>query len=314
MRIRNIQVSNSKLTEGSYHHFKILKLSSLSEQSWYVMQDPLGYKVLMPAGFYSGYHFKPGMEVLCRVDRINCNGRMFLEPMHPCYKEGESYEFGLVGIVSKTGLTEETEYFIQVKDLLGYEWEVRVFDKHLLQNLKDKVRCRLERLKKGRLYLTLCTDHYPATLVSGQHYDFIITEEKVNSDNRLKYYILEDHNGQKQIINKKYYPHYGLKKGQKIRCRVDKFTSEGYYFLEPENPWYKIGEFYDFGILEFHQLIFSDGSVQNVLMIDDPHSEPVKIFVDEDAAVFGNLQKVKCHVLDFRKSRPGLKVILNEDQ
>jgi hypothetical protein len=309
MRIIDIPVPNSRLIEGTYHYFKILKETDIGDEKWYVMQDPLGYKVLMPSGFYAGYGFLPGNEVLCRVDRINCNGRMFLEPMHPHYREGEIYDFAITGKFIKTGLTGDTEFYVRVFDILQNEWDVRFFEENIIQQNTKTLRCKLERIKKGKLYLSLSSDHQPDYLQDGEIYDFLILEEKTDVHSRMKYFILQDEKGLKHILNKKYYHHYGLKKGQQINCRTDKFTSEGYYFLEPENPWYKIGEVYEFGLLEINRLIFSDATVQNVLVLDEPNSEPVKVMIGDDLEKFKNRSAVKCKITGFRKSRAELMVI-----
>jgi hypothetical protein len=312
MRIRDIIVSNSRLTEGSYHIFKILKVQHFSDDdSWFVMQDPLGYKVLMPAGFYTKYGFKPGQDVKCRVDRINCNGRMFLEPMHPFYTEGQSYDFDLVETGIHSGITGENEHYIMVKDILGYTWNVRVFSSETIDNQTEKATCKLEKIKKGKLFLSLNHDKVLAGgLENGKVYLFLIEDEKVHPADGQKYFILHHETGGRQLLKKKYYLHYGLKKGQEIRCKVDKFTSEGFYFLEPENPWYKAGGEYEFKILEIHKLHFSDGTIQDVLLLDDPHSEPVKVFVNStDIIQLAEKETVICRVTGFRKSRPELLVI-----
>jgi hypothetical protein len=312
MRIRDVNVSNSRLTEGSYHIFKILKVQHFSdEESYFVLQDPLGYKVLMPAGFYSRYGFVAGQEVQCRVDRINCNGRMFLEPMHPCYKEGESYEFEVLGVGTQTGITGDDEHYITVKDILGCNWKVRVFSREAIDESTAKITCKLEKIKKGKLFLSLDQDKTPeGGLVNGKVYLFLILDEKINPSDGQKYFILEHETGGKQLLKKNYYLHYGLKKGQEIRCRVNKFTSEGFHFLEPENPWYKAGNEYEFRILEIHKLHFSDGTVQDVLLLDDPHSEPVKVFVNSDQTdQLAKKEKVMCRVTGFRKSRLELLII-----
>ncbi len=312
MRIRNLTVSNSRLAEGSYHFFHILKSIELGENdSWFVMQDPLGYKVLMPAGFYEKYGFQPGQKVKCRVDRINCSGRMFLEPMHPHYTEGEVYSFQPAGEGKQKSITGDEEFFFRVKDLLGYEWKVRVNSREQIPDMQQQVRCRLNRIKKGKLHLSLENDvSQTGTLETGKSYDFLISDEKINPDDGLKYFILTAPDRSRHVLKKKYYLHYGLKKGQQIRCRVDKFTGEGYYFLEPENPWYKEGKTYAFKPLEIHKLNFSDGTIEDVLVLDDPHGEPIKQFIDSgEVEKLQNRDIVNCRVLRIRKSRIELEVI-----
>ncbi len=312
MRIRNLTVSNSRLAEGSYHIFTILKTVSLGEdESYFVMQDPLGYKVLMPAGFYRRYGFEPGQEIKCRVDRINCDGRMFLEPMHPYYSEGEVYSFDRIGEGRQKSITGDDENFLLVRDVLGYEWKVRVDSLNDLHKNQQNVQCRLDRIKKGRLYLSL--ENEPSrtgTLQTGSSCIFLIADEKINPSDGLKYFILEAPDRSRHVLKKKYYVHYGFKKGQHIRCRIDKFTGEGYFILEPENPWYKEDETYAFNPLEIHKLNFSDGTIQDVLVLEDPHGELIKQFIEpEQVELLKNRETVYCRVLRIKKSRIEVEII-----
>jgi len=310
MRIKNLQVPNSRLTEGSWHDFKILKKVSLNsnEESFFIMQDPLGYKVMMPAGYYQRYGFKTGQLIRCRVDRINCNGRMFLEPQHPFYNEGESYEFAIKGKGKQQNLTGETESFLYVEDLLGYEWKVRCISSTSNYENQGRIKCRLERIKKGKLFLRMDNDNHPyKELKSGAYYPFTIISETINPADNLRYFILEDEKLRKHILKKKHYGHYGLKPGQEINCKVQGLNEDGFLLLEPENPWYKEGEQYFFNTIEIHKLHFSDGTVQDVLLLDDPNGEPIKVFIDSNKIpFFQQKSEVSAQVKNMRKSRPEL--------
>ena len=84
---------NIILSEGNWYLFRIYNLLQLQDSAWYyVLQDLNGLKHFMPADYYTNYGFKIGDEITCKVDRINCTGRIFLEPKHPRYIEGETSE------------------------------------------------------------------------------------------------------------------------------------------------------------------------------------------------------------------------------
>lgn len=311
MRIKNLKVYNSRLTEGNFYPFRILKTMELGDESYFVMQDPLGYKVLMPRHFYLDYGFEPGQTVQCRVDRINCNGRMYLEPTHPRYTEGNEYPFEVASAGTDRNMLDETEHFLWVKDVFNQQWKLRVWSEQMLADAGTFVNCRLERIKKGKLFLSLANEKpVHLHLEKGQRYPFTIVEERINPTEKTAYFILTDGAGRKHPLKKKYYTHYGFRIGDTIQCTADKFTSEGYYFLEPENPWYKTGEIYEFRIIELHKLNFSDGSVQDVLVLNDPFGEEVKVFVTpvEVEALAGKTW-VKCLLQRVRKSRLELELI-----
>jgi hypothetical protein len=316
MRIKNLQVPNSRLTEGSWHDFKILKevFFNSNEESFFIMQDPLGYKVMMPADFYQQYGFKPGQMIRCRVDKINCNGRMFLEPQHPFYKEGNSYNFTLKGAGNWQNLTGETESFFYVEDVLGYKWKVRSFSSNDDYENKGIIKCHLERIKKGKLFLRKNDDNHPyKDLKKAEYYPFTIIGETINTEDNSRYLILEDEKKRKHVLKKKYFSHYRLKPKQIINCKINGFNEDGFLLLEPENPWYKEGEQYTFNTIEINKLHFSDGTVQNVLLLDDPHGEPIKVFINPNLLpVLENQSVVKTKLLNVRKSR--LEVLITEPQ
>ena len=90
MDFRPIKIPNSLLTEGESFVFLLIgKLDLDRGDAYFVMQDPYGYKMLMPAGFYEDYGFQEGQEVVCKVDKISCSGKIYLEPRHPYYEEGK---------------------------------------------------------------------------------------------------------------------------------------------------------------------------------------------------------------------------------
>jgi hypothetical protein len=311
MSIRSVNVSNSRLTEGHTFPFRILKEVELSPgDAYFVMQDPMGYKILMPAGFYRDYGFAPGQVIQCRVDKINCNGQMFLEPKHPHYNEGEVYDFPVVSAGQRSNLLDEPETFFKVRDVLGRQWEVRSPRKDLPEPLPKVIPCLLERIKKGRLFLRLKGEGYStSTLRLGEWYAFSIEDERFNPDDRHSYFILSGPDGQKHLLKKKYYIHYGFHPGKNITCRVEKFSSEGYFILEPEHPCYVPGREYDFRIGRMEELVFSDGFRQKVLVLFDCFDEEVKVHVDDAMLpMLEGLRQVKALVLRIRKSRPELEL------
>lgn len=88
-----------KLNEGDVSLFQYIKLVRLSDHEEYmILEDNTGVRHLVPYKYYLNYGFEPGMELTCKVDRINCTGRVFLEPAHPIYTEGASYEFRIISV------------------------------------------------------------------------------------------------------------------------------------------------------------------------------------------------------------------------
>ncbi|MBW6499524.1 MAG: hypothetical protein K0B09_14135 [Bacteroidales bacterium] len=312
MEFRPVKIQNSLLTEGQSYPFRLLGKMELGRgEEFFVLRDPLGYKMLMPAGYYQSYGFAEGQEIICRVDKINCNGRMFLEPQNPWYKEGELYEFEVLSHGHRENIAGNHEWYYVVKDRGGRPWRVKRPVSDGAGDIPESVTCRIERIKKGQLYLQLegaAPEH--RLLKNGETYAFTIAEEKVNPDDGFAYYILEESSGKRFLLRKKYYVNYRLKKGQPIKCRVDGTMGDGYPFLEPFHPHYQTGEVYDFPVDRLEEYIFSDGTRQKVMVLKDKLGEEIKVRVDEEAAIrWAPFRKLSCRVQKIRKSRLEVEIL-----
>ena len=143
------------LSEGAYFPFRIHNLLQLQDDAWYfVLQDVNGLKHFMPAEFYENYGFKPGDEIICKIDRINCTGRIFLEPRHPFYSEGETYLFETAANPDSMNVAA-----LIVKDCTGNSIEIvksRINKSEVME--ENQVRCRVKSIKKGKLILEIAND------------------------------------------------------------------------------------------------------------------------------------------------------------
>jgi len=156
MQYPGYNTGNLELSEGKWFPFKIHNLVQLQDDEWYyVLQDINGMKHFMPAENYERYGFNTGDEILCKIDRINCTGRIFLEPKHPYYKEGEIYFFDVI-----IRLDQGSEKELIVKDLLGNSIKVPVCtNKYIDSKEEKKVRCLVKTITKGKIILEIYSDY-----------------------------------------------------------------------------------------------------------------------------------------------------------
>jgi len=140
------------LFEGKWFPFKIHNLVQLQDDAWYfVLQDMNGMKHFLAAEFYESYCLKPGDEITCKIDRINCTGRIFLEPKHPRYNEGEIYYFDVINSPNPNN-----ENVLIVRDILGVLIRIPVNGLNNVDINEEKmVRCIVKNIKKGRLILEI---------------------------------------------------------------------------------------------------------------------------------------------------------------
>jgi hypothetical protein len=103
-----------KLQEGLTFNFLLRSVVTLQDQKQYlILEDPDGIKHFLDEEPYKHYHLKAGTTIRCRVEKINCTGRVFLEPEHPLYHVGSVYRFrimkydlsnGCLHLTDKTGM------------------------------------------------------------------------------------------------------------------------------------------------------------------------------------------------------------------
>ena len=135
------------LLEGEWFPFIIHNLVKLQDDKWYyVLLDINGLKHFMLSKYYEMYGFKTGDEISCKIDKVNCTGRIYLEPKHPYYIEGEIYDFEVINT-----LDYNDKLVIIVKGIFENSIEVDVFNLRKVEIKKEKlVRCIVKSIKKGQ--------------------------------------------------------------------------------------------------------------------------------------------------------------------
>jgi len=140
------------LSEGEWFPFIIHNLVKLQDDEWYyVLKDINGLKHFMSAKYYENYGLKLGDEILCKIDRINCTGRIYLEPEHPFYTEGEIYDFEVLNVSDWNN-----EITLKVKGFSESSIEIPLYNIKKVEIKEEKmVRCIVKSIKKGRLFLEI---------------------------------------------------------------------------------------------------------------------------------------------------------------
>lgn len=136
-----------KLTEGNVYPFKVLKRVFLQDDNeYFILEDPFHLRHFLPAGFYKAYKICTGQEIKCLVDRINCTGRVFLEPDHPYYKTGEKYEFR---VLCKEKLADSDAVLLKVLDCFNNVISVLLPKTDDFLNSDHSIQGIVEGVKKG---------------------------------------------------------------------------------------------------------------------------------------------------------------------
>ena len=292
---------NLKLEEGHTYPFKITGIIDLPDgNEYFVLKDPNNVKHLLLTRYFKKFNFQLGQTIQCRIDKINCSGKIYLEPEHPFYKLGHNYEFPFQSIEDYNDNVGNLHQFAIFTDVFNNEIKmpVDVLPEKIVSGVSLKF--VVSRIKKGRVYLSsngLKEDynHFEA----GLYYYFRIVQFRMYPDNR-SFYILKDENGLTYKLRSKFFKNYDFKIGQSIQCRVVREEKKTY--LEPKHPYYIIGNEYDFDIIKEESINdYPSGKIKAYLMKND-FGKAVHIPKKHVKGKIIN-GKLKCTVSDIRKSR-----------
>ncbi|MCF6242437.1 MAG: hypothetical protein L3J74_13945 [Bacteroidales bacterium] len=147
---------------GKTYPFRYIKKIELDEE-FFVFEDIYGERYLLSSFYYKNYQFKPGQEILCRILRIDCSGKVSIEPEHPFYKINKVYDFKFK---SHTTISEENahkfsgkskklkKHYLVVTDIYGNEHLVKANKKQKNKNYQPKkITCKVKSITKGNFEL-----------------------------------------------------------------------------------------------------------------------------------------------------------------
>lgn len=298
----------AKLAEGRTYSFKVIKKISLNEnEDKWILEDPFAYKLMIDASFYQHYNIKPLSNIDCLVDKINCTGKIYLEPLHPFYKKSEIYQFDVVEQRQETDIWGNKSNVLILSDIFKQFTTCKI--QNLYPILPTKINCKVITIKKG----------FPVVMpADGNHiqisphfevnkiYDFNIKEKDYRPRNK-RYYILEDKYGSKHLLPMKPYRFFDFDMGKTIQCFIDKIDHEGFLILEPLHPIYDVGKSYEFIIKEIENHSIYHNTNETVITVYDYFDNECNIFIENfDYAMFENLKNINLKVIGLKKGKPVL--------
>lgn len=116
-------------------------------------------------------------------------------------------------------------------------------------------------------------------LEEGKRYDFLVQKTLDLGDN--DFFLLRGPDEHKYLLPRKYYRHYNIEVNDIISCRVDKINCRGEVFLEPENPYYREGEEYEFEVSGRDIRISEAGELIPVVLVRDRSGNEVVVPMDK---------------------------------
>lgn len=268
----------TKTQIGSIFTFTLKKELQLEADAivYYVIEDLQQRRFLLPKLNYEHFGFKPGDTLHCSLERINCKGELFFEPVNPRYERGKSYRFkhrGAKLIRNYFGLQERV---ICVSDVFGQEQWVR-FAAGVELN-EDNLWAEVVYIKKGKLFL-IPRGHFKTggTRLWGQ---FKVVSE-FTTERFGHGLLLEDTAGNSHVIPREPYTNYKLEPGSSFWGLISAFSSKGFVYIEPEHPYYKLDQTYAFTVLDTITdkeacFVFVEDAQGEVFKISAPFAVPEK--------------------------------------
>ncbi len=205
------------------------------DENYFILISSYNTKHLLREKPYLDYGLCQGQKILCRIDKINCSGKIFLEPEHPVYKEGNVYEFPVISYEHIIKSEGQTETIFIVEDYRKHKFYVNVTSNEFPN--EKMISCRVDRIKKGKLYLS-AADHKQEydNFKTEVFFDFIIDSTATLAEDE-EYFVLKDARNMSHYLRKKYYEGYGFSAGDKIKCRYIAQPALFRHYLEPEHPF-----------------------------------------------------------------------------
>lgn len=290
-----------KLEEGKSYIFNAVKTVELPGGDLNLMlTGPDGRKYLLPLKYYNGYNLAFPGPVQCKIDKINCSGKIFLEPANPFYTEGEIYGFEVRQISEYTDENGIKYRRVTVSDKSGNLIGV---PSELLGEMPHegaKVRLRVERISKAKLYFSRRREADDLErLEEGKNYDFKILKTVPGPDDE-PCYVAADIYGDVHFLQVRYYSQYGFKTGTSFSGKVVRYSGSSRKTIEPENPWFKPGDKMRVTVVSCTPLETGEGFLCDGF---DENGFSHNLLLSEDAA--GN--SLICRVIKIRKGKPVLE-------
>lgn len=300
-----------KLEEGEIYPFQVLKKTTIPEEGdFFLLRHQSGRRLLIPEQSYIHYNIEPGTTIECKVDKVSCTGKVYLEPLHPFYREGNEYPFDFVSVTPSDN--NQPGQLVVVKDVFNNE--ITVLCSENVDVVNGKITLTVERIRKGlpELFSKVNSRPYALKDIVGTRMQFNIIRTEINTS-RETGYVLQSTEGHNAWLKVKHYKNYGFAVGDSVWCDVYGYTSTGVLKVEPDNPFYKVGEIYDFEVVKQKNPRNSESDDNNILTLVDVAGNFCGIGVNPQLLnKLHNKTRLKCRVIGFRKGKPRLELSMND--
>lgn len=292
-----------KLREGKKYDFTVEKILEVGANAFYLLKGPGGGKYLLPKKTYEHYGIKLKSVINCRVDKINCQGEVFLEPPNPYYEEGKEYDFEVSGHDIRVNEVGEMVRGLLLKDKFANELILPLANAGGYDiPIGGYIRLKVRKITKGKLVFTETRDKQSSVPLQEDRVNEFYIYDKMRGTDGKEYFLIRDNNNSHHILPAKQYSYYGLETGKTFKARLISYHNTGRYKIEPLNPYYEPGKEYEFDLISETG---KPGSDEKILLLSDKHGLRHEAKVPGDYTV---AKRIRLRVEKIRKGRPLLVV------
>jgi len=288
--------------EGQFVNFRVIRTISMpDEHEYFVLESPQGNRHLLRKAYYDKYNIVNGGILHCRIDKINCSGKIFMEPEHPVYKPGITYSFKVAGKYSHEYPRGILNIGLIVKDVFGNEIPIKYNGVAVSEaDLPDSIECIVIRVKKS----------LPVLLPAGKSEEIEMNAVNVFtvndifiSDNEEEFFVFENSKGQKHYLPVKDYQGFDFKPGMEVKCIIVDISADGTPVIEPVNPFYELDNSYDFLVSRWQTENDHYGEKRRILIVKDVLGKDARVYFDSDNSQEGITEGdiLKCVVTRYKK-------------
>lgn len=223
--------------EGRIFEFRVLKIIETPETGLqWILQGPDDRRFMLDASLYEKYKISVSDILKCRIDKINCSGKMFLEPLSG-FNSGEVHEFRMKSYVCRDDAIGKLRHFTTVETPLGEslcEIEAHEFLEQAF------LACRIIRIKKGHLFLEKAENPVPACRQGT--IEVMLVLSSCHFIHGQAFYLLKDHYGNGHLVPREPFKNFGLRTGVKSKFQIVKIYPDESCLAEPVHPYWSPGE------------------------------------------------------------------------
>lgn len=299
-------IEQEKFFEGQMLDFKVIRVIVLNDNNeYFLLESPAGNRYMMRKSYYENYNIKKDSVINCRIDKINCNGKIFLEPKHPVYVSNQKYDFKVIDTFSEKNIYDIDIHGYIVEDVLKNKINVVC---NIQKNTPDYLNCYVIRIKKGIPLLSLKdVAMYKDNVIKCK-----IIDKITNAKGMSFFAVIDNVDGSKHYINTDNYNDFDFQLGDEINCFVIDIDKYSNIILEPFNPFYEIENKYEFCVKGWIEENGHFGEKRNVLVVKDKFGKDAHVYFDKiDENIFKKYsenENIICTVVRYKKGGLQLKI------